>query len=190
MSLLMGWMMVKISELKPTIFSELEKIEPNIKLFEIIGSGQELDDLYIMMYGDRMVNDWLDSVKTAKYLKMIYVSSWDNAYYLFKNTGDILPDLGQSGVKTTLREYMYTDTTRDVSSVPSFDSVELNVETQGDTTFTHDEYRDGNINRETITTDNRDIKDFKKSFEFLMVHWVQDVVFNDVNRFITSYVHN
>lgn len=182
--------MIKISELKPTVFTEMEKLSPNLKLFEIIGTGVELDNLYIMIFGERLTTDTLDSAKVANYMKMLYSSSWDTAYYLFQNTANTLPDLGKQGRKTTLTEYKYTDTTKDTNSVPSFDSVDLNTETQKDMTFTHSEINDDNINRVTVTNDDKDIAGFKPSYDFLLTNWVIDIVFNDLNRFITQHIHN
>lgn len=182
--------MITINDLKPTIFTELEKIAPNLKLFEIIGSGQELDDLYIFKYGNRLTSDNLDSAKTANYMKMLYSGAWDSAYYLFQGTQNILPDLGRSDIKTIIHQYKYTDSTNDVNAVPSFDSTELNTETQRDSTFTHDTISGDNVDKTTETNDNKDINDFQKSYEFLMLNWVDDIIFNDVNRFITMYIHN
>lgn len=182
--------MKKISELSPTIFTELEKLKPNLKLFEIIGTGAELDELYIFKYGDRVTSDTLDSAKVARYMQMLYSSAWDGAYYLFQNTENILPDLGKSDVKTTIHQYKYTDSTNDINSVPSFDSTELNTSDQRDTTFTHDTISGDNVDKITETNNNKDINDFQKSYEFLLLNWVQDIIFNDLNRFITMNIHN
>lgn len=181
--------MIRIDELNPTVFTELEKIAPNLKLFEIIGTGNEIDNIYVAMYGQRLTTETLDSAKTANYMKMLYANAWDTAYYLFQNTENILPDLGKRDIKTTLTEYKYTDTTNDTDSVPSFDSTDLNTEAQKDVTFTHSEINEDNINRVTVTNEDKDIADFQKSYEFLFTNWVIDIVFNDLNRFITMYIH-
>lgn len=184
--------MITIAELKPTVFTELQKLKPHIKLFTVIADGSELDNMYIFSYGDRIVpDDNVDSATVAKYMGFLYADSWDSAYYLFQNTQNIIPDLGQFNKTTVTHNYRYTDTIKDVDSLPAFDDKTLQTNNQNDRTFTHDEYFESpNKNEKVTTVEKKDINDFQMSYKFLLLNWVHDIIFNDLNRYLTLYVHN
>lgn len=182
--------MIKLKDLKPTIFTELEKIVPQNKVFEIIGTGAEIDDLYLFMYGERYTADNLDSTKSAQYIKTIYADKWDNAYTLINGMNDILPDLGSKETKTTTHNYKYTDTINDVDNVPVFDSTETGLNNENNRTLVHNETGTDGINEKIENTDKRNIYNFNASWEYLRKNWLNDIVFNDVNVILTMSIHN
>lgn len=184
--------MIKLNTLEPLpdIFNQLEVINPNLKIFEIIGNGTELDSLYLALYGERYTTDTLDSEKSAKFINMLYAKKWDNAYTLIESTDMILSDLGSKDIETVTKKYKYTDTIKDVDSLPAFDDTELNVDTQNDRQLSHDEITDDNVNETVTVKDKKDMDGFNKSYEYLMKNWIYDIVFTDVNSLITLSIHN
>lgn len=176
--------MIQIKDLDTawTVFTEIEKLSPDLRMFTVFGTGAEIDDIYTYEYGYRYVTDDFDSPQAAKRLDKLYAASWDMAYYLFASTDNIIPDLGQQSEKITLTEHRYTDTT----AVAAYDDTELAT----DSTVTHDEITGDNINKVTVTDNKKDIRDFTASFEYLRLNWLDDIIFNDVNRFVTLYTHN
>lgn len=182
--------MIKLNDLKPTIFVELEKLCPNNKVFQVIGTGEEIDALYLFMYGERYTTDDLDSIKSAQYIKTIYADKWDRAYDLVNAMDDILPDLGSKETKTTTHRYKYTDTINDVDNVPVFDSTETGLNSENNRTLTHDETGESGVNERIENTDKRNIYNFNASYEYLRKNWLNDIVFTDVNTILTMSIHN
>lgn len=172
--------MIKISEINPTIFSKLQEINPTCKIFSVFG-GTDLDDLYIAKFGERYTSDNLDSTKTAKYLNMLYSDNWDNAYDLFNASGATMGELGSIKSTTITKDTDYTDTTNDTDSVPVYDSTDLAVERNNDRSFNH------KVNTDITTTieDTKDISRFSQSIDYLKKNYLYDIVFEDVNSFVT-----
>lgn len=182
--------MTKLNEIKPSIFAELEKIAPDNNLFVVFGTGEELDNIYLYEYGERMTNDDLNSIKTAQYIKTIYLDRWDKAFELFSASDKTLPNIGSQETETTTHKLQYTDTITDTDIVPSFDSTENNIDRLNDRTLTHNEVTDGNINERVRIKDKQSLYNFNTSFEYLRKNYLNDIVFHDVNTLITMYIHN
>lgn len=174
--------MIQLKNLNPlpTIFSEMEKINPDCKIF-VLCNGSDLDDLYLAMYGGRFTTDNLDSAKTAKYINMLYAKNWDNAFNLFNASGEIMGELGATKSTTITRDNDYTDTSKDTDNVPTYDSTELSIEKSNDRSFNH------KVNTDTETTieDSKNINNFNVSFEYLLKNLICDIVFTNVNDFAT-----
>lgn len=182
--------MIKLKDIKPTIFTELEKIIPTNKIFDVFGSGEELDNLYLFSFGERYTTDDLDSIKTAQYIKTIFSDKWDSAYALINGMNEILPDLGSKETRTTVHNYKYTDTIKDTDSVPTFDSTDNSLENENNRTLIHNETGADGTNEKIENIDKRNIYNFNVSYEYLRKNWLYDIVFNDVNNLITMLIHN
>lgn len=177
--------MKKINELNPTIFVELEKILPDLKLFTL-DNGDSLDSLYIFKYGERVTTDNLDSVKVAGYLKTLYSKNWDKAFDLFTAGDNLMIDFGNMSSKVTTKEYGYTDTVSDLESVPAFDVETAELDRKNERSLVHVD----DVNKTTVTQDDKDISKFNASWEYITKNYIDDVIFNDVNKLITMRVHN
>lgn len=174
--------MIQLNKIEPlpTIFTEMEKINPDCKIF-VLCNGADLDDLYIAMYGSRYTTENLDSSKTAKYVNILYSKNWDNAFNLFNSSGEIMGELGQTKSTIITRDNEYKDTTNDVDKVPTYDSVILNIEKSNDRDFTHKVITDS----ETTIEDSKNINNFNVSYEYLLKNLICDIVFSNVNDFVT-----
>lgn len=177
--------MIRINELNPTIFVELEKLLPDLKLFTL-ENGDNLDSLYIFKYGERKTTDNLDSAKVAGYLKTLYSKNWDKAFDLFTAGDNLMADFGSMKSKVTTKEYGYTDTVSDIESVPAFDVETAELDRQNEKSLKHTD----DVNTTTVLEDDKDISKFNKAWEYIMVNFIDDVIFNDVNKLITVRVHN
>lgn len=177
--------MKKIREMDLTIFADLETLVPDLKLFTL-EDGVNLDTLYIFKFGDRFVPDDIDSSKVARFLKTLYSANWDKAFDLFTAGDSLMKDFGTMGTKETVKEYGYTDTVSDVESVPAFDIPTPELDKQNEKTLKHID----DVNKVTVTEDNRDISKFKDSWEYILVNYIEDIIFNDVNKLITYKIHD
>lgn len=177
--------MIKIKELNPDIFTELELLIPDLKLFTL-EDGANLDTLYIFKFGDRFIPDDLESPKVARYIKTLYAINWDKAFDLFTAGDNLMKDFGTMGTKETVREYGYTDTVSDLESVPAFDVATPELDKQNEKTLKHID----DVNRVTVTEDNRDISKFKDSWEYILINYIENIIFNDVNKLITYKIHD
>ena len=177
--------MKRIKEVNPTIFVDLETLSPELKLFTL-EDGVNLDILYIFKFGERFIPDDLESQKVARFIKTLYAVNWDKAFDLLTAGDKLIPDFGSMSTKETVKEYGYTDTISDLESVPAFDVDTPELDKQNEKTLNHTD----DVNKTLVTEDKRDMSNFKDSWEYVLVNYIENIIFNDVNKLITYKIHD
>lgn len=173
-----------IGVLEPKIFATLETLNPNRKIF-LVDTGVNLDSIYWYRYSDRRLKDDIDIDKVAGFLEKIYGDTWDSAYNLITAGNNLMLDFGNLQSETITRENQYTDTTSEDNNTVAFDVQDPQLDTQLVSEFNHTTL----VDKETRLVDNKDMSKFYDSWNYLKNNWLDDIVFQDVNNFITLKVH-
>lgn len=171
-------------EAHASVFAELEAISPKCKIFTI-ASGASLDASYLGLYGKRMTFDDFDSKGTAQAVKVMFAAKWDSAFDLFTAANGLMQDMGNMSTTVTNKEYGYTDKVSNNDNVPAFDVETPQLEKQTERELSHND----TINKETVTSDSRDISRFGAGFNYLQKNLINDIVFRDLNALATLSIH-
>lgn len=157
------------------IFTELEKLKPDMKLFTIIG-GSDLDGMFASLYSERaLIYPQKTSEQYARFLDVIYSKKWDNVFDLMTASESTLAGLGLSREESRKTE----EVVNDIDTIAAFNSESFENNTQNDKTR--------NVT-ETRTKADKDIRNFKVSYDYLQNNFIIDTVFADAIDLLTCHV--
>lgn len=167
-----------------SVFGELEKINPDLKLFSV-WTGENLDAYYNIMYGVRVASPILENMTSsqiAQYINSLYANKWDT---LLDYTAALYSTLVGGG-----SSYTETRTTNDASTIKTTNT--NNVSAYNDDDFSPNEQEITNTeNGGSITEQIEHIDkslsniDYDKYTQYLMTNYIYDTVFSDINNICT-----
>lgn len=173
-----------IKESKLTIFETLEKLDGDIKLFRL-ADGSQLDLMLIFSHGQvTLIADDADSETIARYSIAFFKARWDAAFDLFESANLSMADLGNASTKVTESKRMFRSSRNELEQISAYN----------DTDFADKENRDykdeNNVSAtETVTDENKNIKNFNASWEYLQKNYINDIVFRDILHLIGKSIY-
>lgn len=177
--------MIKIKNKKDlAIFTALEKIAPDLKLFTL-ENGFNLDLFFNSMYSERtLTSSERTNEQYAELCKSLFAKKWDSAFNLFDSANLAISNLGITDIKTETTSETIKDNTSNVNQVSAFNVDDFTNDNQSNNTYNR-------IRDETKTTDNKnmEISNFSVSWEYLQKNYIQDIIFEDIISHITLRVY-
>ncbi len=167
------------------IFTALEKIAPDLKLFTL-EDGNNLDLLFNSMYSERTLTSTdRTNEQYANLIKSLFAKKWDGAFDLFDSANLAISSLGVSDTRTETVQEKIKDDTLNINQVSAFNVDDFTNDNQNNSTYNR-------IRDETKTTDNKNmqINNFSVSWEYLQKNYIEDIIFNDVVTHITLRVYD
>ena len=180
---------MKISDLKPTLFTELKKISPDLKIFTYF-SPEQMDAYYILRYGYRTVSpmfEQITSAEMASYLNSMFGKKWDGLldYYLASLT--TLSKAGNSISETVTTTTDGTNQNTNSDNVSAYNTDDFSPDSQ--TVFDGKNHSEIVKKREYLNTRVSDMN-FQAKLDYLKNTSVYDTIFIDTNSVCTLSVHS
>ena len=166
------------------IFTELEKLNPDLKLFTL-ENGNNLDVIFNLTYSERtLTSSDRTNEQYAKLLNSLFAKKWDSAFNLFDSANLAISSLGKTDTKTETTNETIKDDTSNINQISAFNVDEFTNDNQNNSTYNR-------VRDETKTTDNKnmEISNFSVSWEYLQKNYIEDIIFNDVVTHITLRVY-
>lgn len=176
--------MTFISDVSFTIFAEIQKLNPQQKIFTNV-TGEDIDNFYLLLYDNRRCLDNFDSVKLAKAFNQIYATRWDSAFEMYQVGQSTMGDLGVIDIKTVANTGDYTDVESTTTKRPAYNEDTAQLDELYERNLTHTDNT-----TKTTTTVNRDLTNFETANNFFNSELFRNVVFKDVNDIILYPIIN
>lgn len=167
-----------------SVFEELKKINPNLKLFDV-WTPENLDTYYNSMYGCLIASPLLESMNSsqiAQYVNSLYADKWNT---LLDYTNQLYLTLVGGG-----SSYTETKTKTDATTVKTTNT--NNVSTYNDDNFSPNEQdvsstENGGTITEQIEHIDKSLSniDYTKYTQYLTTNCLYDTVFTDINNVCT-----
>lgn len=172
-----------ISDITITLFSELEALNPDLKIFQD-WTGANLDKFYSIRFGSRTASNIMnqDQSVVANYLNSLFKTKWDSMYEFIKSSYAVIEGSGSKVTETVTTTDDTTNTTTVTSDVTAFDNDQYTPNTKDVT----DSVNGGQIVKSTERL-NQSLTniDYSKYAAYLMENYLYDTVFADVNSICT-----
>lgn len=180
---------MKISELKPTLFTELKKTFPDLKIFEYFDPAQ-MDAYYTLRYGFRTVAPMFETTSSADmatYLGCLFGKKWDGLLDYYLSSLNALSKAGNSITETVKTTMDGTNQNTTSDNISAYNTDDYSPDSQN--------ISDGKNHSETtkerqyLNTRVSDT-DFQKKIDYLKNTSVYDTIFMDTNSVCTLSVHS
>lgn len=178
-----------ISEKEFTIFSEIQKINPNLKIFQE-WTGENLDKFYSVRFSKRTASALYaeqDSALVASWVNSLFKSKWDSMYEYCKSSFKVLEGAGSKVTETVTTQDDTTNTTTVSNDVTAFDDDQYSPNTKDTTSSVNGGTMVKKTDRlnQSLTNIN-----YTRYAEYLMNNYLYDTVFADVNSVCTYNIFN
>ena len=180
---------MKISDLKPTLFTELKKVFPDLKIFTYFDPAQ-MDAYYNLRYGFRTVAPMFEktsSAEMATYLGCLFGKKWDGLLDYYLSSLTTLSKGGNSISETVNTTTDGTNQNTNSDNVSAYNNDDFSPDSQ--TVSDGKNHSEIIKKREYLNTRVSDM-DFQAKIDYLKNTSVYDTIFMDTNSVCTLSVHS
>lgn len=178
-----------IGEKEFTIFSEIQKINPDLKIFQD-WDGENLDKFFSVRFSKRTASTLYaeqDATLVASWVNSLFKTRWDTMYDYCKSSYKVLEGAGSKVTETVTTQDDTTNTTTVSSDVTAFDADQYTPNTKDTTSSVNGGTMVKKTDRlnQSLTNIN-----YTRYAEYLMQNYLYDTVFHDVNSVCSLNIFN
>lgn len=178
---------MKLADKKLNIFTELKKVNPDLKLFTLVPDATILDTYYNSTQSERFLSDLAigtDINTIANMVNSIYGGKWDDLITQKTNGAELLASFGELEKTDTTREGNNENTGTTTNTVSAFNEDDFTNDNKSENSNT------GKSNETVSVKRNKgNIQNYGRVWNYLLNQNILYVIINDVNKLLVLSIY-